>query len=178
MLCWGVSRQKSYLDSGKFRLPSTHTCFLPSDPPEGYKRKKLEKTSPNPSCTQIVQSSLTADQQQGEPAERKLFRICSHDFSKDAPSFKTLFPQATTLVTVAQAGRQVPFDVNSPLRSANGTIEVVLERMGVCKGMSDEISVQCKMATEGLGIRCSKLQVPELKRWVARALAVKYCQGS
>ena len=153
--------------------------------PEEFKRKKLEPTSPNPSCNQMVQSSPEATtpqtQQKGEPAEREPFRISSYnftDFSKDAPSFKTLFPQATTLVTVAQAGKQVPLDVNSPLKSAMAQCEVALERIGVSKSMSDEIYAQFKMATEGLGVRCSKPQVPELKRWVARARAVKYCQGS
>ena len=68
--------------------------------------------------------------------------------------------------------------MNSPLKSAMAQFEVALERIRVSKSMSDEIYAQFKMATEGLGISCSKPQVPELKRWVARALAVKYCQGS
>ena len=44
--------------------------------------------------------------------------------------------------------------------------------------MPDEIYVQFKLATQGLGTRCIKPQLPELRRWVARALVVKCCQDS
>ena len=153
--------------------------------PDEFKRKKTE---PPPSDVQLAQqlpsspdASTPPAPPQVEPAAREPFKISSYNFEgfcKDAPSLKTLFPQATTLVSVNQAGKQLPFDVNSPLKSAAAQFEVALEKMGVSKTMSDEIYVQFKLATEGLGIRCSKPQVPELRRWVARALAVKYSQES
>ena len=83
-----------------------------------------------------------------EPAVREPVKIASYNlegFGKDAP-----------LVSVAYAGKHCPSMRTSPLKSATAKFEVGLEKMGGSKTVPDEIYVQFKIATQGLGIRCSR----------------------
>ena len=52
--------------------------------------------------------------------------------------------------------------------------DTALEKLGVEGQIRESVYGAFKMATQNIGLKCDKRQVHELRRWVARALALKH----
>ncbi|CAE7198926.1 unnamed protein product [Symbiodinium natans] len=110
-------------------------------------------------------------------AERLKFDISQYNlerFAKDATSLEALTGEKATLVSVKDIGKTVKFDSNPELNQAISQFDNALESFGMSKPVRDEVYQHLKAATLSLGLRCNKTQVEDLRRWIARALALKY----
>ena len=94
-------------------------------------------------------------------------------FELDAPALARSLP-GTTLLSVKEASKEQPFDSNSPIHAVAVKFDTALEKLGVEGQIRESVYGAFKMATQNIGLKCDKRQVHELRRWVARALALKH----
>ena len=73
-----------------------------------------------------------------------------------------------------EASKEQPFDSNSPIHAVAVKFDTALEKLGVEGQIRESVYGAFKMATQNIGLKCDKRQVHELRRWVARALALKH----
>ena len=113
------------------------------------------------------------------PGTQRNFDIATYNlemFAKDALSLKPLSSESSTLVSVKDIGKTIKFDTDSSpeLTHAIAQFDHALESFGMSKPVRDDVYQHLKAATLTLGLRCNKTQVEDLRRWIARSLALKY----
>ncbi|CAE7037571.1 unnamed protein product [Symbiodinium natans] len=94
-------------------------------------------------------------------------------FEHDASALPRSLP-GTTLLSVKEASKEQPIDSSSPLHAVAVKFDTALEKLGVEGQIRESVYGTFKLATQNIGLKCDKRQVHELRRWVARALAMKH----
>eukprot|EP00435_Cladocopium_sp_Y103_P027347 s1568_g6.t1 len=95
------------------------------------------------------------------------------NFEQDAASLTRTLP-GTSLLSAKEASKEQPFDSNAPWNADAVKFDTALERLGVEGQIRESVYGAFKMATQNIGLKCDKRQTHELRRWVARALALKH----
>ena len=122
---------------------------------------------------QAVEASTSKAEQKG-PRKFDISEYSLEKFGKDATTLQTLSGDKTTLVSVKDVGKSIKFDSNPELNQTITQFDNALEAFGMSKPVRDDVYQHLKAATLSLGLRCNKTQVEDLRRWIARALALKY----
>lgn len=94
-------------------------------------------------------------------------------FEQDAAALQRSLP-GTTLLSAKEASKEQPFDSNASWNADALKFDTALERLGVEGQIRESVYGAFKMATQNIGLKCDKRQTHELRRWVARALALKH----
>ena len=93
---------------------------------------------------------------------------------QDAASLTRSLPGSTLLFHAKEASKEQPFDSSAPWNAEALKFDTALERLGVEGQIRDSVYGAFKLATQNIGLKCDKRQIHELRRWVARALAMKF----
>ena len=75
-----------------------------------------------------------------------------------------------------EVGKTAAFETGPGLNHTIADFDHALETFGLCKPVRDDVYQHLKAATLNLGLRRNKSHIDDLRRWVARALALK-CKG-
>ncbi|CAE8633874.1 unnamed protein product, partial [Polarella glacialis] len=152
--------------------PELRACFtwIKTHLPNEYKRivdeddQHLKRKGPDAPLNDAAAAS-SSDPSPMTPGAKKPkvagfdISTCSFEtFQTDAREMKSFFPDEASFVGVKDASRLKPFDGNAKVKEEIVNFEVALERL----------------ATQNLGLKCDKRSLEDLRRWIARALQVKY----
>ena len=135
------------------------------------------RSSPTTSTTLCVAPAVATDATTApsqDVASTRRFDISTYTLDKFAKDAATLQYNNPTLVSVKDVGKSVKFDSNPELNQSIAEFDHALETFGLTKPVRDDVYQHLKSATLSLGLRCNKSQVEDLRRWIARALALKH----
>lgn len=129
--------------------------------------------APDPAAALAVHAPPRVQLPNANPAGFDISKYSFDDFKNDASTLRPL--SNGVLQSVRDISKHVSFDSHPNLAPSISAFDTALEKFGICKTMREDVYSDYKSATLRLGLRCNKSQAEDIRRWIARALALKHC---